>query len=353
MTKIQVVAGAQFGSEAKGHVTHRLVMEEVLAGHDVVNVRVGGPNAGHTVYAEDGSKFAFRQLPVGAVVQGVTPVISAGSEIDLPVLIDEIGQRRDWFQKMQRTPPPLLIDLETTMIEDRHKQTEGDRDLVRSIGSTGKGIGAARADRLMRSAARLKDDLEARHFLDAQPDVLLGNTAPLLNENDPLRTVVIEGTQGYGLGLHAGFYPQCTAGDCTAVDFLAQARISPFAHRVEPWIVARMFPIRVAGNSGPLEGETSWAALGLPPEYTTVTKKERRVGLWDQDLFVRALEANGGASVVRVALTMLDQKFPKAEGAEVAVDLGVAALDWISRLSQDTGADVRMVTTSARTAAWI
>jgi adenylosuccinate synthase len=43
--RIMVVCGAQFGSEGKGNVTGWLSGQDVLA----TCVRVGGPNAGHTV----------------------------------------------------------------------------------------------------------------------------------------------------------------------------------------------------------------------------------------------------------------------------------------------------------------
>lgn len=77
------------------------------------------------------------------------------------------------------------------------------------------------------------------------------------------------------------------------------------------WVVARVYPIRVAGNSGPMKGETTWEALGLEPEKTTVTQKIRRVGAWDADLVRRAVQANGGEKSVRVVITMLDQVIPE------------------------------------------
>jgi adenylosuccinate synthase len=132
---------------------------------------------------------------------------------------------------------------------------------------------------------------------------------------DGARNVIIEGTQGYGLGLHTGFYPQTTSSDCRAIDFLAMAGISPWQAgiNIEVILVARVYPIRVAGNSGPLMAETTWAELGLPEERTTVTNNVRRVGAWDDELVFEAIEANGGGGFhpdVKLALTMLDHRFP-------------------------------------------
>ena len=61
----------------------------------------------------------------------------------------------------------------------------------------------------------------------------------------------------------------------------------------------RTFPIRVAGNSGPLPKETTWAHVRevcqsqFPlSEYTTVTKRIRRVAEFDVDVVRRSINAN-------------------------------------------------------------
>jgi adenylosuccinate synthase len=70
-------------------------------------------------------------------------------------------------------------------------------------------------------------------------------------------------------------------------------------------LVLRAHPIRVAGNSGPLKGETSWAEIakgaGLPADFhelTTATRKVRRVGTFDPELLRKAIEVNNPTRVV-------------------------------------------------------
>lgn len=349
MSKVVVVAGAQFGSEAKGHVTDRLVKRAIDGRRKVVNVRVGGPNAGHTVYGLGGTKFAFRQLPVGSLLEGVTPVIAAGSEIDIDVLMDELTQRSNYAQAMSLDLQPVLIDPEATVIEWRHKEAED--GLTRRLGSTAKGIGAARADRLMRKAGRIGFDYHNGPIEEQNAEVV--DTFAVVNSDGTDVDVVIEGTQGYGLGLHAGFYPFCTSGDCTTLDFLAQARVLPYNTSVDPWIVARTFPIRVAGNSGPLHGETTWEELGLPEERTTVTKKVRRVGTWDDELFGKAVAANGGAGIIYTAITMLDQLFPEVAGVTERNSLTSDARKWLDGVATRHGVVIDLVTTGPQTAVWM
>lgn len=322
---VDVVVGGQYGSEAKGHVTAQLIQQAVREaklpeirnqfGIEVINIRVAGPNAGHTAYDSDGRKFAFRSLPVGSVIDPeVLLYIAPGSEIDLPVLYEEIRIAEDAGHPIRGR---LYMSKQATLIEDTHKEREAGEGLVGRVGSTGKGIGAARADRIMRTARTVADAFEfgddrsgdVQPWAWAEPEDLYADDSFAHDKN---QHVIIEGTQGYGLSLRAsGHYPQVTSSDARSIDFLAMAGIDPTrcGVRVQNWVVTRVFPIRVAGNSGPMKGETSWGELGLDEERTTVTQKVRRVGTWDQDLVRRAVQANGGHTA-NVVVTMLDQIIP-------------------------------------------
>src|SRR5690606_29308561 len=152
----------------------------------------------------------------------------------------------------------IYVSGEATLLTDQHVRTEQDADMHKRLGSTAKGIGAARADRIMRTAQRVKDDPNAVAPL-AQPGVHLesADQAFLAGWTYPDDHIVIEGTQGYGLGLHAGYYPKCTSSDTRALDFLAMAGLNPWAHDLAIWACARVYPIRVAGDSGEMHGETT------------------------------------------------------------------------------------------------
>jgi adenylosuccinate synthase len=353
--KIDVVVGGQYGSEAKGHITQRVLSQAHYqrgrhAGN-LVNVRVAGPNAGHTAYGRISDKWALRQVPVGAVSEfPVVLVIAPGSEIDPDVLLGEIIDLNDAGYLRGKS---LIIDPNATIITDQHKQFESVTGLVNKIGSTGKGIGAARADRVMRRADRLADQPKLVEKLNSFSNV--GVSAFYYQSSD---RVVVEGTQGYGLGLHGLHYPQCTSSDCRAIDFLAMAGINPWDDSVRVHVVARMYPIRVAGNSGPMWRETSWKDLGLPEEKTTVTQKVRRVGHWDVGLVRAAVRANGDAPNVQLALTMLDQKWPRLAGVRTPGDLlehpdGDAVYTFIKEVQASAGVKVSQITTGPQTGVWL
>jgi len=324
MGQIDIVCGGQYGSEAKGHVAGYLAV-----GRNVMAVRVAGPNAGHSVVAPDGRKWALRQIPVAAVTNPRAQlVIAQGSEIDLDVLDQEILTLEYSGYSIRNR---LFIDRSATVIIAADRQHEADVGLRDRIGSTGKGVGAARAARIMRTAPT---------YGNGGVD-----TTDLLNDwlaEDG--QVVIEGTQGYGLGLHTRYYPQVTSSDCRAVDFCAMAGIAPWQHRVTPWVVLRTYPIRVAGNSGPLRDETTWDALGLEPEYTTVTQKMRRVGQWDPQLAAEAIRANGGRAC-RVALMQFDYWYPELAGETQPEKLKIEHWDVLRQLDREIGAPIVLVGT--------
>lgn len=386
--KLIVVADGFYGSCGKGHVTEMLLNSD--DSHTQVNVRVGGPNAGHIVYGSmcppwcgsqddhpgmtlpwgdepeedhivesDGSKlhpWKLRQIPVGAVVKSQCKlVIAAGSEIHLPTLHEEI---RALEAAGHKVTDRLYIDSAATVLTERHREQEKHRDLTGKLGSTAKGIGAARADRIWRTARTWGE------YVAEYNDSIwtVDNTTELMYQYlNAEATVIIEGTQGFGLGLHTENYPQVTSTDCRAIDFLAQAGLSPWHKTVgsfEPWLVLRTRPIRVAGNSGPMKGETTWEAVGLRPEKTTVTRKVRRVGEFDADLANRAIDANGGHGVVKVALTMVDQIIPGLNGLETLGGADIELLDEVYQYVAEVenkldGVEIQWIGTGPVTGIWL
>ena len=346
--KLDVVVGGQFGSEAKGNVAAQLAKRREAEGYTVHTVRVAGPNAGHSAIGKlDGLKWALRSVPVTAVVNDGPLYIAPGSEVEEAVLTDECDRLDAAGYNVTKR---LLVDGQATVLEEHHKEQEASGHYTERFGSTGKGIGAARAARLERNAATWS------------PLGQRGNdTAALLRGalTSEDTCVIVEGTQGFGLGLHAGYYPFCTSSDCRAVDFLAMAGLSPWQLGVElnVWVVARTYPIRVAGNSGPLQTELTWDEMEAltggyvtTPELTTVTQKPRRIGAWDTQLVKEALWANGAPSEnVNLVVTFLDYIDPTLADTE---QLSTKAGLWLRLVEDQLGKQVDAYTTGPDTIAW-
>ncbi len=266
--------GAQWGSEGKG------VFAAGLAYAYDAAVRVGGPNAGHSIYY-NGQVYKMRSVPCAWVNPNCALYIGAGAVVNPELLIEE---QRMTGRRIYVDPVAVLITH-----EDEHNETE----LVKLIGSTGEGVGQARINRIRRDGTahmaadyEWPDGIELRHVRQALHDKLAYGEA-----------VFLEGTQGSGLSLlHGSQYPKATSED-TNVQGLFSAVGIPFDYSRHVQLVARTFPIRVAGPSGPMGEELTWdwfieQGIVAKPEQTTVTKKIRRVSRWYQPVYDDAVAIN-------------------------------------------------------------
>jgi adenylosuccinate synthase len=339
------LVGAQYGSEGKGLVA------AALAEQFDCHVRSGGPNAGHTFYHQ-GEKWVARSIPCGWINPEAKLYIGPGAMVDLGVLMSELAEIQE------RGDPDiadrLMVDYRATIITEAQHLSEGGTkgDAHRLIGSTGEGVGLARMSRINRDAlipsgqapyAFLRAETQAKVF-EAE-GIEVGDVSRALCEHiEGGDEVLLEGTQGSGLSLTLGPWPYCTSADTNAAQLASDAGISP-SDVLETILVARTFPIRVAGNSGPLEDEVTWEEVGQPEERTTVTKKVRRVGRWNTQQVIEAVRVNHPALLV---VTFMDYLYPEIAGVTDWADLSDGALLWLSLVQEQTGASILGVGTGPR-----
>lgn len=303
---ISIVVGGQFGSEGKGKVALEIVRRS--KGPTTV-IRVGGPNSGHTAYDRQGTKWALRQMPAACVDRNVDVVFPAGSYLDVEVLLEEVEQLRYPLDR-------IFVSQFANIITAEHKAWEQEANLVSAIGSTGSGVGAAVMAAVAREARNFPlKAVHAAHYGQLER-FICDDTSAFLNDKlfDGQR-VVIEGSQGFGLSLlDGGYWPKATSRSTTAAAALAEAGIGP-RYVDDVTLVLRSFPIRVAGDSGPLPGQTTWVDIARRAgreddltEYTTVTHKIRRVGEFDPGLVRRAIAANAPHRLVLNHLDYIDEE---------------------------------------------
>ncbi len=321
--KVTIVVGGQFGSEAKGKVISFLANEIDIA------VRTGAPNAGHTVIKDD-KVYKLQQIPSTFLNLNCILCIGAGAIIDPGILQKEV--------ELTNTKNRLFIDFQAGIIGKQHPLQED--NLVRNIGSTGTGSGAALIDRIWRDKFKLAKDI--------LKDFQLKDVAEIVNKGiNEGKNILIEGTQGFGLSLYYGAYPFVTSRDTTAANFLAEVGISPMV--VTDIILAiRTFPIRVAGNSGPLPYEITWEDLSKHigkniEERTTVTNNIRRVAKIDLEIIKRAIMVN---RPTQIALQFLNYLFPQDENKNDWNTLTQEAKQYIEGLERELGVPITLIGTS-------
>jgi adenylosuccinate synthase len=332
---VTVIVGGQYGSEGKGKIA------AFLARPGDHSVRTGGPNAGHTII-EDGKETVVRHLPSSVVRSGVKLYLGAGAIIDRAILLDEIAAHGIEAER-------LTIDPQAVVISASYAPAES--DLVSRIGSTGKGVGAAVAAKVWRG----DDVVLSRDVAELHP--FLGDVAgALANALSAGERVVLEGTQGTGLSLHHGSYPYVTSRDVCAGSLCSEAGVGPTAvDRIV--LVVRTFPIRVGGPSGPLANELTWAEVTKRSgyqaplcEHTTVTGKVRRVGAFNLEQVVRAVQLNGATEI---ALTFADYLDASLRRAKDMRQLPRAVRQFITSLEEATGVPVTIVSTGPETTSTI
>jgi adenylosuccinate synthase len=325
--------GAQWGDEGKGKATD-LLGDRV----DYVVKFNGGNNAGHTVVVGD-QKYALHLLPSGILSPGVVPVIGNGVVVDLSVLFSEI----DAISARGIDCSRLVVSANAHVITPYHVQMDkvGERFLGnRKIGTTGRGIGPAYADKMSRLGVRVQDlfdekilrqkvegALETKNQMlvkgynrkaiavdDVVEEILtyaerlkpmVADTSLLLQEAlDAGKVVLLEAGQATMLDVDHGTYPFVTSSNPTAGGACTGSGIPPT--RIDRVVaVAKAYTTRVGEGPMPTEllDESGERLRDVGAEFGVTTGRPRRCGWYDAVVSRYAARING---VTDFVLTKLD-----------------------------------------------
>ena len=159
---VSVVIGAQWGDEGKGRVVDYLARDAAI----VVRYQ-GGNNAGHTVAAGD-TELKLHLIPSGILHRETLCVIADGVVIDPAVLVQEMATIRSQGISLDN----LRISGNAHVIMPYHRlldTLEEERRGGSKIGTTGRGIGPAYADKAARKGLRISDLVSERMVERARP----------------------------------------------------------------------------------------------------------------------------------------------------------------------------------------
>lgn len=308
--KLTVLVGGQYGSEGKGAVAAH------VANDYQVHIRVGSPNAGHTIYWR-GEKHVMQSIPCGWINPEAVIIIGRGALLNMKQFMKELVHILQYYPDFLKR---LIIDEDAGILDEKFHEEEGgtEGEMHRRIGSTGEGVGPARIARLQRDPSKFRQfkDVAKEYGLE---QCMVKNTPEFVaHAQDHGHNVLIEGTQGSGLSLLHSYWPYCTSIDTNAAGIISEVGIAP-SRVTDVLMVVRTYPIRVAGNSGPMKDEIEWDEIvdsnGTPikPEKTTVTHKVRRIAEWDDDLFHQSCLLN---APTEIALTFADYVDPYIYGSD-------------------------------------
>lgn len=292
---VTLITDLQFGSTGKGlicgYLAHHSNPDGVAA--------AWGPNAGHTYIDHRGVKYVTTMLPIGAIASTKCKsiFIGPGATLDVKALMAEVqymvANHAGAARKIN-----LFIHPQATMLMPRHKDSEAAGSNVR-IGSTMKGTGAALIEKIKRDpdgpSPLVRHNLDDRDFQEMTYRfhefgiTVYAASDAYMEGLSSVRTLQVEGAQGFGLGIHRDFWPYATSREVTPAQILSDcAMFIPKKMQIVGTI--RTYPIRVSnrfdaagvqiGTSGPVyddQRELDWSEIGVEPELTTVTKLQRRI----------------------------------------------------------------------------
>jgi adenylosuccinate synthase len=344
-----VLLGAQWGDEGKGKATD-LLGDRV----DYVVRYQGGNNAGHTVVIGD-QKYALHLLPSGILSPNVIPVIGNGVVIDPAVLLTEIKGLNERGIDTSK----LKISTNAHLITPYHRTIDkvSERFLGKSkIGTTGRGIGPAYADKINRIGIRVQDLFDpsilrqkieaALHdknqilikvfnrkgiTVDEVFDEYLGyaqilkpyvvDTALLLDQALKAgKNVLLEGSQGTLLDVDHGTYPFVTSSNPTAGGASTGSGIGPT--KITRVIgILKAYTTRVGSGPFPTElfDEDGDALRKIGGEVGVTTGRNRRCGWFDAPIARYAVRVNGLTDFFLTKLDVLTgwEKIPVCVAYEV------------------------------------
>jgi adenylosuccinate synthase len=327
---VTIVVGGQYGSEGKGKTTALLASRV----QSPWLVRCGGPNSGHTVTIA-GEDIILRQIPCCSEPARAHFCIAAGCVVDEPLLLRELD-----LLGIDRAR--VIVDPRAVLVTDEDREKEAKE--LSGIASTCSGTGAALVRRMSRrNGVQLAGDsaaIAARCRVETVATILHQIVATG-------GQVIVEGTQGFSLSLlHGPDYPFVTSRDTTAAGFAMEVGLSPRLID-EVVMVVRTFPIRVGGTSGPFANEISWEQIGMLsgapnpiPEYTSVTKRLRRVAHFDLEAVKFACGYNCPTTLALMGIDRLDYKNLHAPSWD---ELTSSAKEFVLNIEAATGVPVTII----------
>lgn len=343
---ITIIIDGQAGSTGKGKICGYLAKKENYA----ISTNNWSSNAGHTFVDKNGRKIIVSHLPIALVNPTTKLLINADAIITPEILFDEIDKYEDLIGDRK-----IYIHPRAMIILEKHREIE--KEEIKS-GSTFKGCGAAYADKIMRRENIMLAEEYFSNINNKYKDKIeIIDTALMLNNTT--EEILIEGAQGQDLDINYGLdYPNVTSRMCSASQLLADAGLSPFKVK-DVYMIIRPYPIRISNEtnigkdiySGDYAGskEISWEEVANRcgsnielKEYTTVTKKVRRVFEMNWDRLKYNVMINKPTGIILNFAQYIDWTAYKCNNYD---KLSIKVKKFIEKIEQETKVPVIMIGT--------
>ncbi len=353
MSKADLIVGIQWGDEGKGKMVDMLAQN-----YDMVCRSQGGHNAGHTIWV-DGVRFALHLIPSGVLNPKAINIIGNGVVLSPESIIKEMEQFGNLEGRLFISDKAHLNLPYHALIDQAKERLKGDK----AIGTTGKGIGPAYAEKISRSGFRVGELLnpskltssileyfeQNRAIFDvleiatpAENELLellttyknalaplIANTTKMVwDAIDADKKILLEGAQGTLLDIDHGTYPYVTSSSTVSAGACTGLGLAPKDIGLVTGIV-KAYTTRVGNGPFPSEDFTDEGErmADVGKEVGTTTGRGRRCGWFDAIAVKHAARLNGCDQLSLMKLDVLDG-FPKIKIC-VAYDLNGERIDYM------------------------
>jgi adenylosuccinate synthase len=331
---VQLVLGTQWGDEGKGKVVDLLGKNA-----DIVARFQGGPNAGHTVKYNN-ETFILHMIPTGILRSHIQCIIGNGVVINPKSFLEEV---QDLEKRGIEVRKRLFISQNAHFILPYHQLVEKAAEESKTgekIGTTGRGIGPAYADKSSRLGIRVGDLLDGenwkarvsqivrsknrilesvyhisgvdekevldclRTFFDKFKNCIVDTTWKIHEAIRQGKRIILEGAQGTLLDIDFGTYPFVTSSNTTVGGVSTGLGVGP--RKIDRIIgILKAYTTRVGNGPFPTElaGTRGEEIRKIGGEYGATTGRPRRCGWLDTVIARYAIQLS---DIDVMAITKLD-----------------------------------------------
>ncbi len=330
--KADMIVGLQWGDEGKGKIVDHMAQT-----HDVVCRFAGGHNAGHTIVVGD-KKYALHLIPSGVLNPKAINIIGNGVVVSPENLIDKE------LKQFSNLKGRLFISDKAHLLLPYHAQIDQGKEKLRkkAIGTTGKGIGPAYTDKIIRTGHRVgelhhpekladkilhyfednkvlfalmeietptKEELLKllNHYKDALEEYIVDTTQLVWHYLKEEKKVLLEGAQGTMLDIDHGTYPFVTSSNTVSAGACTGLGLNP-KDIGKVTGIAKAYCTRVGNGPFPSEdfGEDGERLAEVGHEFGTTTGRKRRCGWFDAVAAKHASRLNGCDQIALMKLDVMD-----------------------------------------------
>jgi adenylosuccinate synthase len=296
---VDVIVGLQWGDEGKGRIVDFYARD-----YNVIARFGGGDNAGHTLVTH-GETIALRLIPSGILQPEAELFIGAGCVVNPTTLVEELER----LGTLGIDPLRVLVSDRALAVLPEHIDADKRREAERAaeaIGTTGRGIGPAYADRAWRTGITLRRYCDEAQTTEAKRlgSHLVDGIAYIHERLESGNRILAEGAQGTMLDVIYGTYPFVTSSNTIAGGACTGLGVGP-KHVRRVIGIAKAYCTRVGGGPFPseLNDRDGERLRERGHEFGTVTGRPRRCGWFDAVAARYAVRVNG---IDAIALTKLD-----------------------------------------------